>query len=341
MLKVGLIGLGFMGRAHFDVYSRLESEGVPIKLVSICDIDKSKFEENAVHGNIRVGSNSYDLTKYNLYTDLDEMLQKENLDYLDITLPSYLHAEIAIKALSMGLHVLCEKPMALASKDCLKMIEASKKNNKKLMIAHCLRFWPAYEYVKEYVSEQKFGRVVSGYFFRGGTTPIWSYQNWLMQKEKSGGCLFDQHVHDIDTINWFFGKPTSVSTIAKNIIKGNGYDIVSTNYIYEDGKVINAQDDWTLNGDFGFEMRFRVNFENGNIIFENGVLKVNPNGAKGFTPDLPKDNGYYREILYFIQSLLNGAPLLTSPPESSMETIKITEAEQKSANTKGSLRKVK
>lgn len=332
MIKVGLIGLGFMGRAHLENYIRLESEGFPIKLVAICDIDKSKFDKNTVRGNIDVGNNSYDFSRYNLYYNVDEMLDNEELDYLDITLPTYLHADVAVKALDHGLHVLCEKPMALSSKDCARMIDASKKNDRKLMIAHCLRFWPAYEYLKECVVSEKYGKAVSGYFFRGGSTPIWSYRNWLLQKDKSGGCLFDQHVHDIDTINWLFGKPDSVSTVAKVINEGNGYDIVSTNYLYDDGKVINAQDDWTLNGDYGFDMKFRVNFENSNLVFEYGVLKVNPKNEKGFIPELPKDNGYYREMVYFISSLLNDTIIETAAPESTMETIVIAEAEQKSAD---------
>jgi predicted dehydrogenase len=268
MLKVAIIGLGFMGHAHLENYIRLENEGFPIKLTAICDVDTKKFEGETVKGNIDVGNSVYDFSKYNLYTDIDDMLQKEELDYVDITLPTYLHASVTIKALNKKLNVFCEKPMALTSKDCFEMIEASRVNDRLLMIGQCLRFWPAYEYVKDCVETERFGKTVCAAFFRGGGTPIWSFENWLLKKEKSGGCLFDQHIHDVDTINWLFGKPDSVSTIGKIINKENGYDIVSTNYMYEDGKVVNAQDDWTLNGDYGFEMRFRVNFERGNVIFE-------------------------------------------------------------------------
>jgi len=119
------------------------------------------------------------------------------------------------------------------------------------------------------------------------------------------------------------------------VVPGSGYDIVSTNYIYEDGKVINAQDDWTLNGDYGFKMLYRVNFEKGNLIFEDGVLKVNPNDGKSFIPELPKEMGYYRELKYFVQSLIDGTGIKTVPPESTMDTIKIAEAEIASANKKG------
>ncbi|WP_129724514.1 Gfo/Idh/MocA family protein [Xylanivirga thermophila] len=335
MLKVGLVGIGFMGRGHLDNYIRLESEGFPVKLVAVCDIDPDKFENKFVPGNIDVGNAKYDFSKYNLYTSIDEMLEKEDLDYVDMPLPTYIHSESAVKALNKGVNVLCEKPMALTVEQCQAMIDAAEKNNKKLMIAQCLRFWPAYEYVKECIDTNKFGDVVGAYFFRGGATPRWSYQNWLLQKDKSGGALLDQHVHDVDTINWLFGTPKSVSTIGRNVIPGSGYDIVSTHYIYDDGKVVTAEDDWVLNGDYGFEMRFRVNFENGNVVYENGVLKVNPHDGKSFTPDLPEDNGYYREIKYYVNALLNDQTIDIAAPHSTMETIRIARAEVESADNNG------
>ncbi len=335
VIKAALIGLGCMGRSHLENYIRLESEGYPVKLLAICDIDPEKLKGKLVQGNVETESTKYDLSKYSLYTDMYEMMEKEDVDYIDITLPTYLHAEVSIKALGEGLNVLCEKPMARSSKQCKEMIEAAAKNNKKLMIAQCLRFWPEYEILKEYVESKKFGAVTGAYFYRGGGTPIWSYQNWLLQNDKSGGCLLDQHIHDVDMINWLFGKPEKVSAIAKNVIPGSGYDIVSTNYIYSDKKVINAQDDWTLNGDYGFKMLYRVNFEKGNLIYEDGKLTINPNEGKRFVPEHPNETGYYREIKYFIDCLLNNKPITVATPESTMDAITIAEAEVASADMVG------
>ena len=88
MIKVGLIGIGFMGRGHLENYIRFQEEGYPVKLVSVCDIDKEKFENKFTPGNIAVGNGVYDFSKYHLYTDIDEMLNKEDLDYIDIALPT-------------------------------------------------------------------------------------------------------------------------------------------------------------------------------------------------------------------------------------------------------------
>lgn len=333
MLKIGLIGLGFMGNTHLENYLRLEREGVDVKLVALCDMDPEKLKGSSQAGNIETVSGNVDFGRFNRYTSVDEMLAGEELDAVDITLPTFLHEQVAVQCLNSGLHVLCEKPMALAAAACDNMIQAADRAGKQLQIGQCLRFWPAYVYLKETVDSGKFGEATGGYFFRGGGTP--TYGPWLLQKEKSGGALMDMHVHDADMANWLFGKPQAVSCLARNVIPGSGYDIVSTNYAYADGRVVNAQVDWTLGGDFGFEMSFRVNFEKGNLVFKDGKLKVNPGDGPGFEPELSEDMGYYFEQKYFVESLLAGRPIETASGRNVKSTIEIVEAEVASADQGG------
>lgn len=337
MLKVCVIGIGAMGSGHVINYVRLALEGAPVKLVALCDVDEGKFIGDFVKGNIEMGSKPLDLGQFNLYTDYMEMIRIEQPDYVDIALPTYLHSEVTVACLNAGVHVMCEKPMARNVMECQAMIDASRINNKKLMISQCLRFWPAYEHLKMLVDSKKYGKAVCGSFFRGGSTPMWSWQNWLLDGEKSGGCLLDQHIHDVDMINWLFGKPVSVSSIgAKNIKTKNGYDAVSTNYIYENNLILNAQDDWTINGDFGFNMIFRVNFENGSLhLLPDGKLMEYPHDGKAIDVELSPDDGYYREIKYFISALINNTPIVTADIESTMDTIEIAEAELASADRMG------
>ncbi|OCT12013.1 oxidoreductase [Paenibacillus pectinilyticus] len=339
MLRIGLVGLGFMGRTHLENYVRMENEGVAIQVVALCDIDPDKLEGNAVAGNIDTGDSAIDFSKYKKYTSVTEMIEKEQLDYVDLALPTYLHRDITIECLNKGLHVLCEKPMASNPQECAEMIAAAEANGKQLMIGQCLRFWPAYVYLKEVVENGTYGQVTGGYFYRGGATPTWG--PWLTQKELSGGALLDMHVHDIDMVNWLFGKPDSVSCLARNVVPGSGYDVVSTNYLFEDGKVINAQADWTLEGDYGFEMLYRVNFEKANLIFNANGLQVNPNVGAGFRPEISAEMGYYLELKYFIETLLAGGTITTAAPESTKDTIDIAVAEIASADQKGAWVQVK
>lgn len=333
MLRIGLIGLGFMGRTHLENYLRLEREGLDIRVTALCDADPEKLKGGAQAGNIETVTEPVDFSRFRHYTSVEEMLANEELDAVDITLPTFLHEKISIQCLNHGLHVLCEKPMALTTQECGNMLLAAERNGKQLLIGQCLRFWPAYVYLKEVVDSGVYGKATSGYFFRGGATPTWG--PWLLQKEKSGGALMDMHVHDADMVHWLFGKPRAVSTLARNVVPGGGYDIVSTNYEYEDGKVVNAQADWTLQGDFGFDMQYRVNFERGNVVFRENGVRSNPNDGPGFAPELPEDQGYYFELRYFVESLLEGRPVETASGRAVQGTIEIVEAEIASADRGG------
>ncbi|MEK3884054.1 Gfo/Idh/MocA family oxidoreductase [Paenibacillus sp. PL2-23] len=333
MLKVGLIGFGFMGRMHFDNYARLMEEGADVQLAAICDLRIEELKHGSAWGNIATERQVYDLSPYSLYADIEEMLANEELDIIDITLPTTLHADLTVSLLERGYHVFCEKPIARTSDEAWRMASAAQRTGKTLMIGQCLRFWPAYEYLKACVSDGRYGNVLSGSFFRGSSSP----QSWFLNGEHSGGCMLDMHIHDTDVINWLFGKPEAVSSLARNVIPGSAYDVVSTNYLYPDGKVLNAQADWTLQGDFGFAMSYRVNFEGANLVFENNELKVNPNDGPGFTAELSPDMGYYREICYFIDALSAGKPVSVCTPESAAESLLIVEAEIRSADNRGVL----
>jgi len=337
-MRVGLVGLGFMGAGHLGNYVKMAENGLDIELVAICDVDEKKLKAtSATEGNLPNPVKDFDLSKYKQYTDIEDMIKNENLDYVDLCLPTFLHAPLAIKAMEMGVHVFCEKPFARNSKECEEMIAASKRTGKKLMIGHTLRYWDAYVFAKDYIDRSVFGKCTGAYFYRGGVTPIWSWENWLLDKERSGGCLLDQHVHDVDTIVWMFGLPKAVSTSGVNTVKGSGYDIVSTNYIYGDGKVVNAQDDWTINGDgYGFEMLFRMNFEKGALVFEQGKLMVHPIGEKAYEAEFDGKDAYYEEILLF-NRLIKGEESFDHIAllESHRDTILLAEAEEKSADQGG------
>lgn len=347
-IRLGLIGLGAMGMGHFNIYCQLMDEGFPVELVAVCDIDKKKFEsaKNEDTNLEEFKGNSVDFSKFNCYTKYEEMIEKEELDMVSVVLPTYLHYEATVYALRHGLHVLCEKPMALSENLCKIMIDVAKQNNKRLMIGQCLRFWGEYVATKEIIDSGKYGKVVGARFYRGSQNPA---SPWFFERHKGGGALFDQHVHDIDMVNWLFGMPKAVSAIGSVGIPGSGYDIVSANYIYEDGKAVTIQDDW-MNFTPGFKMEFRINLEKATIFFDSKgfVVKADENAGveyerymgkptKDVTPEYVSGQGYYNEVKYFINSILNNTENTVNPPEDSMNTIRLAVAETKSCDLKGQL----
>ena len=145
MLKVGIVGFGFMGQTHYKCWKKVEGA----KVTAICDVNPNIEEDTKrAVGNIGDASEAVDFSSLNVYTDFDKMLLGEKLDAVSITLPTYLHPDNTIKALSAGVNVLCEKPMALTAKDCEPMITEAKRSVKILKIGHCVRFWPEYAKAK-------------------------------------------------------------------------------------------------------------------------------------------------------------------------------------------------
>lgn len=334
MLNVALIGVGGMGRGHLENLIRFNAEGKIIKLVAACDIRPERLQNEKSDFNLDVGKGDIDFSKFNCYTDMDEMFKNEDLDMVMLALPTYMHCDITVKCLRLGYHVFCEKPMAPSVEECDLMIKTAEECGKQLMIGQCLRFWGEYEALKDIVENEKLGKPIGAYFFRGGDTPIWSYNDWLRKRECGGGALCDQHVHDIDMVQYLFGMPKAVQTVATILYEGSGYDTVSTNYIFDSGIAVNAQDDWALEG-YGFSMLFRANFEKGTVYMDHNGFRVCPRGEKSYVPDYGKENGYYKEIAYFADCIINGTPNTINPPHASRETIRLMTAETKSADNGG------
>ncbi len=337
MIKAGLIGVGGMGTGHLNNLIRFSKEGEIIKLDAICDIRPEKFEQKAQDFNIDLGERDSSYQDYKCYVDYEEMIEKENLDLVIIALPTYLHKEATIRCLEKGINVLCEKPMGLNVKECEEMIAKSKEMGKRLMIGQVLRFWGAYEELKKAVDDRKYGGVTSSAFFRGGSLPKWSFEDWLYKRECGGGAMHDQHVHDVDMVQYLFGMPRAVSSLGKIIMPGSGHDSVSTNYIYDDDKVVNTQDDWMLQ-DNTFHMNFRVNFEKATMWLRDDGLFLCEEGGEPHIMECDGENAYYKEVKYFAHLIENPDMENTiNPPEDSLETVRLVNAEENSADNHGKI----
>ena len=136
MLKVGVVGVGGISGAHIPAWEEIKE----VELVALCDIRQERLD-------------NYPAKRH--YNDFKEMLEKEELDILDICLPTYLHADYAIMAMEKGINVICEKPISLKEEDIERVYSTAKKNNVKFMIAQVLRFWPEYELLKEIFGEKR------------------------------------------------------------------------------------------------------------------------------------------------------------------------------------------
>lgn len=332
MIRVGIIGMGVMGGSHFKCYRMIPN----IKIAAVSDIiGKKQLQEGKINGNIDGIAENIDWTDIKVYSDYEKMLAQANLDAVSITLPSHLHAEVAIKSLQAQVHVLCEKPMALNVQQCDDMITASEKTRQILQIAHCIRFWPEYAKTKEIIDSGIYGQVLAANFRRLSPPPIWASKNWLMDKKQSGGCILDLHIHDADFIQYTFGLPKSVRTFTTKDPGGNSDHIV-TRYQYEDDKNIFAEASWLMAPGFGFEMSFNIMMEKASIIYDctrNPTLRVCPAQGGFFTPEINKGDGYSREIEYFIKTINRDKLTEIITLSQARNSVRMIEAERISAAT--------
>ena len=318
-MRVGIIGLGFMGAVHLRNWQAIDG----VDVVAVCDA--KPISKKATQGNLDVAGDELNLDGVSIYTQVADMLAAESLDVVSITLPTHLHKAISMQCLEAGTHVLCEKPMALSVEDCDEMIATAKKAGKQLMIAHCIRFWPEYAWVKKALDEERFGAVRVADFSRLTYSASWASDNWLSDPTKSGGVALDLHIHDLDFIQYLFGAPKSIaSSVTKfeNGVVGH----LDTTLEYGENQLVKATASWMMPESFVFEMSFRILCEKATFILNSHAelpLTVYPVDGEKFVPELPEGDGYKGEIEYFAHCLLNNKPLEAITPEQARESVRM------------------
>lgn len=294
MLKVALVGVGGISGAHIPAWDAMEDT----ELIALCDIRPEQMEK-------------YPEKRH--YIDFDEMLEKEEIDILDICLPTYLHADFAVKAMEKGINVICEKPVSLKREDVARVYGTAQKNNVKFMIAQVLRFWPEYEIVKKIYDEKTYGKLLSGSMTRLGCYPKWSWDGWMMDESRSGLVPFDLHIHDLDFMVYAFGNPKKVT---KFRAKRPEQDYI--NAVYEfDGFFITSEASWYASP-YPFSAKFLFQFENAVVAWEKHEMRIYERDGKIWNPisaasdndtgdiGLPASDAYANEIRYFANCVKSG-----------------------------------
>lgn len=300
-----------MGGVHLRNWQEIDDA----RVVAVCDANP--IAETAKQGNIAAGQDTLNLDGVAVYTDVEEMLATESLDAVSIALPTHLHNPVSIQCLMAGVHVLCEKPMALSVEDCDAMIRAASKAGRHLMIAHCIRFWPEYAWVKGAVDSGEYGKVLAADFSRHTYAPSWADGGWLSDPAKSGGVAMDLHIHDLDFIQYLFGAPTCIRSVYSQSKH------IQTRVDYGDGRPISATASWLMPKSFGFQMTFNVVFEKAAAVFDGATLKLYPSAGEVILPKLGDGDGYQSEIEYFA-GLISGTNTETViTPEQARESVRM------------------
>jgi len=331
-VKVGCVGIGAMGKTHFDIYRQHPGAQV----VAIADVDDAKLAGDWAKipgADSGAAKKAVDLSGIRKYKDADQLIDDPEVELVDITLPTFLHFRYVMKALECGKHVFCEKPLALTVQEADKIVSEADRAAGKFMVAHCLRFWPEYEYLAQIIRGKKYGRVKSAMFSRRSTPPAWGWQNWLMNAKRSGGAVLDLHIHDTDYITYVFGIPKKVESSGVPGPSG-GIDHIVSQFDFGKSMLVVAEGGWAFHGSYPFEMKYTVIFDKATVEYSSRSspsVKVYSSGGKVETPPIPASSAYSAEINYFLDCIAKNQKPKIVTPKDARNAVLLVRAEEKSA----------
>ncbi len=331
-IRIGVIGLGFMGRTHVRAYRKAAAAGFASRLVAVCDRDAARLAgEPGERGNLEEAAPDeplFDPAEVHAYATPELLLADKEVELVSICSPTDTHVDLAIAALRAGKHVVVEKPVALSSSEVERLAEVAADSPGLCMPAMCMRFWPGWRWLKERIESGEHGPVRSAVFRRLGSRPDWS-PGFYDDPQKSGGALFDLHVHDSDFAFWCFGKPQAVTT-AGSIAH------LTTAYRYADGPAhVVAEGGWDHTPGFAFRMGYTVVFERATADFDflrDPPLVLSREGSAE-PVELAAETGYDAELRHVLAGLATGIERLDVTVGDALELTRILEAERRSLET--------
>ena len=342
-LKIGIIGTGGISHEHMRGYTYLAEQG-KVEVTCACDIDAEKLAEYCKQYNIP-----------RMYTDFNEMLDKEELDGVSVTTWNEAHCAPTIAALDHGVNVICEKPMAMNAEEAQRMLDASKRNNKVLQIGFVRRFDGDSMTFRPLVEQGVFGDVyyARAKYMRECGCP----GSWFQDKKYSGGGpLIDLGVHAMDQARYIAGCPKPIKAYGitydnlpkfrgswKSPWKATTPDGGEFEYTVEDlaAAYIHFDNGFTLHIETSFNINSRFEKNSVHIFGTKAgtdltcVYGINDGKVTDYVPEFvghPYGDGFIHEIVHFTECITDGIPC-RAPAEDGLALMKMIDAIYESART--------
>ena len=318
MIKVALIGAGFMGQTHLDRYKNNKN----CALTYVFDASLERAQKLSLPSGCKATDS------------LDEVLQSD-VDMVDICLPTFLHMEYCKKSAAAGKHVMCEKPMSIQTAQCKEMIDTCAENGVQLMIAHVLRFWPEYMFIQKAKADGRFGKLLYIRSGRRQAMPNWSFQNWLSNPELSLGGVVDAQIHDLDFAISLLGMPERISAAGVKSVYG-GWEQATTLLHAKDGTVFCSEVCNLMPAGYPFTAQLCAVFERASIDYNSTLeqtVTVYEEGKEPYHPQLPAQDGYQNEIDYFIDCISTGKAVSIGTGQDGLNALRLSLAAKTALDT--------
>ena len=272
MVRIGIIGIGFMGMIHY--YGTRKVSGAEV--AAICTRDRKKLEGDwtSIQGNFGPRGGKEDLSHLRRYSRIEDLLADPDIDLVDICLPVQLHKAVSIAALEAGKHVLVEKPISTRLDDATEMVEVGNASGRHFMVAHVLPFFAEFAYAKNAVESGDYGQLHAAHFKRVTSKPMKAYD--LEELKRSGGPGIDLHIHDTHFIQLLFGVPDAVFSRG-SLATDNLATSLTTQYIYNDRDLsISCSSGGMSQNGRAFSHGFEIYLEKATLLYEFATLGGQP-----------------------------------------------------------------
>lgn len=315
MLKIGFLGCGGMLQHHMRILKNFSE----VEFAGMCDTDRERAEFCAREfGGVP-------------YTDFKEMLNKEKLDAIFISVPPFAHADYEILAARKGIHLFIEKPINLNLEEAKRIEKVIKDTGIICSVGYRWRYLKISERAKEILKENP-PAMCLGYWI-GGMPGVW----WWREKDKSGGQMVEQTTHIVDLARYFLGEIERVSAsfssifFHKEIEKFNIWDVGTASLYFKNGRVASISNSCILN--FGYKVGLNIVCKN--LVIEHTAEKLRII-RKDKVEEIKNDNDdVYEEDRVFIEAVKKKNPSeIKSDYSDALETFLVTIALNKSAEEK-------
>jgi predicted dehydrogenase len=266
MIRIGIVGVGFMGMIHYLAAQKLKGA----RVTAICSRDPKKRagDWRGIRGNFGPPGTQMNLSRIKKYEELDELLADPDIDMIDICNPTQQHGPTAIAALKAGKHVLVEKAIALDAKEADAMVKTAQHAGKLLMVAHVLPFFPEFAFAAEAVRGGKYGKLVGAHFTRVISRPDWSSD--IADPAKTGGPAVDLHIHDTHFIGLICGVPAKV--FSSGVEENGAVQYLTTQYLYgHGGPAVTCSSGAVSQKGRAFVHGFEIYVEKATLVYESGT----------------------------------------------------------------------
>lgn len=331
MVRVGLVGVGFMGMIHYLAYQKLPGA----KVVAICESDPKKREGDwtSIQGNFGPRGSMMDLTGIRCTDHIQDLFADPHIDLVDLCVPTELHADLTKQAMAAGKHVFVEKPIALTTREADASLQAVRQAKKLLMVGQVLPFFPEFQYALNYVRSGKGGKLQAVHLRRLICKPTWR------KGPQADGPAVDLHIHDNHFICLLAGTPQAVRS--RGVVDSEGVvQHVETQYLYSgQGPCVTAASGALYQPGWGFSHGYTILMEKATIAFDSLGIPLTLLTADGKVEKVqlagsgdPID-AFVGELNEVVQSVERGTPSALLDGKLGRDALAISLSEEEAVKT--------